>query len=315
MSAMTIKQGRRKLNWAGLGLDLITLRIFAAAIEEKSYVRAAEREHIAVSAVSRRIAYMEDRLGTPLLRRHDRGIEPTEAGLVLMSHLHILFDVLDRAVIDVEAYTAGVRGRVFLHAAQSIVAGFFPASLASFLQCNPGIDVTMEERLSIDILHNVSMGIADVGLLPGDIDGVKLELIPCNTEKLMVIVPAAHSLASTTGPIKFAELINESFVGLPPATALQALLRQKAAALGTKLRESINVSSFDSVRKMVEVGLGVAVLPEAGAKPYPGDTRIVARPLDEPWADRSLVICVRDRKSLSAAAKMLIAHLIGQEEA
>jgi DNA-binding transcriptional LysR family regulator len=311
---MTIKRRRRKLNWAGLGLDLITLRIFVAAVEERSYVRAAERENIAVSAVSRRIAYMEDRLGTPLLRRHDRGIEPTAAGQVLLNHVRVLFNVLDRAIVDVDAFAAGVRGRIRLHAALSAVAGFLPDSLASFMQDNPGIEVTLEEHLSVDILRNVQIGVADVGLLSGTVEDPYLELMPCRTDRLVVLLPVGHRLAAERGPLLFSELLDEPFVGLSSAMALQNLYRRKAAALGGKLRELANVSSFDSVRRMVEVGLGVAILPEAGAQPYPGQTRIVIRQLDEPWAERPLAICVRETQTLSSAARMLIAHLLGREE-
>src|SRR4051812_39096145 len=57
---------RTSLPWAAIGLDLVTLRVFKAAVEERSLARAAEREHLALSALSRRIADMEARLGTTL---------------------------------------------------------------------------------------------------------------------------------------------------------------------------------------------------------------------------------------------------------
>ena len=59
---------RTPLPWAALGLDLVTLRVFKAAVEERSLARAADRERLALSALSRRIAEMEARLGTALLR-------------------------------------------------------------------------------------------------------------------------------------------------------------------------------------------------------------------------------------------------------
>ena len=94
--------------------------------------------------------------------------------------------------------------------------------------------------------------------------------------------------------------------------ALQQLYRREAEAIGLTLRERVNVASFDGVRRMVEAGLGVAILPEAGAEPQAA-TMAVVRPLAEPWAARPLALCVRhDPEALPAAARLLAAHLLGR---
>ena len=64
-------------------MDLSSLEILIAAIEEKSLSRGAERVHLVTSAVSKRISELERRLGTTLLRRHGRGVEATPAGAML----------------------------------------------------------------------------------------------------------------------------------------------------------------------------------------------------------------------------------------
>jgi DNA-binding transcriptional LysR family regulator len=306
---------RTPLPWAAIGLDLVTLRVFKAAVEERSLARAAEREHLALSALSRRIADMEARLGTTLLRRHDRGVEPTAAGEVLLRHLGPLFDLLDRAFADVEAFAAGARGHVRLHANISAVAGFLPAALAGFLAANPGVEVSLEERFTGDILHAVRTGAADLGLGSGTVRGAspELQLIPWREDRLVAVLPADHPLAAERAPVRFAELAAEPFVGLPSASALQQLYRREAEAVGLPLRERVNVASFDGVRRMVEAGLGVAILPETGAEPHAASMAIAVRPLDEPWATRPLALCVRrDMDALPAAARLLAAHLLGR---
>ena len=65
-------------------MDLSSLEILIAAIEEKSLSRGAERVHLVTSAVSKRITELERRLGTTLLRRHGRGVEATPAGAMPM---------------------------------------------------------------------------------------------------------------------------------------------------------------------------------------------------------------------------------------
>jgi DNA-binding transcriptional LysR family regulator len=306
-------KSRQNVPWAGLGLDLVTLRLFKAAVEERSFVRAAEREHLALSAVSRRIAEMEARLGTVLLRRHDRGVEPTAAGEVLMRHLGVLFDLLQHAVLDLEAFAAGVRGSIRLHSNLSAIAGSLPEALASFQTLHPGIEVSLEERISTEILHAVQIGTADIGLISGHWPESGVEILPWRTDRLMTVLPIDHGLAHHAEPIRFQDIIGEPFVGMSAAMALQTLYRREATILGKTLRERINVASFDGVRRMVEAGLGVSILPEAASAPYVQIMRIAVRPLEEAWATRALSLCFRDRETLPTAGRLLVGHLLGRD--
>ena len=310
---------RTPLPWHALGLDLVTLRVLKAAAEERSLAGAAERERLALSAVSRRIAEMEARLGAALLRRHDRGVEPTAAGEALLRHVGPLFDLLGRAAAEVEAFAAGARGHVRLHANISAVTGPLPEALAGFLAAHEGIEVSLEERLTGEILHAVRTGAADLGLVSATVQAPDLRLVPWREDRLVAVLPRDHPLLRRGGdggpgpPLGLRDLAAEPFVGLPPATALQQLYRREAAALGLALKERVNVASFDGVRRMVEAGLGVAILPAAGAEPYAAAMAVEVRPLGEAWAVRSLALCIRgDTGALSAAARLLVAHLLGR---
>lgn len=67
-------------------VDLTSLRLFVAVCQENSIARAAEREFIAPSAVSRRIADLESLVGLPLIKRHTRGVIATPAGQTVLRH-------------------------------------------------------------------------------------------------------------------------------------------------------------------------------------------------------------------------------------
>ena len=291
-------------------LDPVSLRLFRAAVEERSLAQAAEREAIALSAASRRISEMEARLGTLLLHRHDRGVSPTSAGEVLMAHLGTLFDLLDRIGADMDAFASGVRGTVRLHANMSAVSGVLPEALAGFMPAHPGIRLLLEERYTADILHAVITGMADVGLVSGTIRAPGLVLRPWSTDRLVVVLPRGHALAARAS-LRFTELDGVPFVAQAPETALQKLYLLHAASAGIALAERVRVSGFDGVRRMVEAGLGVAILPSTAAVPFAGPLRIETRPLLDDWAERPLALCTRDPATLSAAARLLVRHLTG----
>src|SRR6266851_24534 len=155
--------------WPAIGFDLVTLRIFAAAAQERSLAGAASREHLSLSAVSRRISDLEARFGVMLFDRHDRGVALTPAGDALMAHLRSVFVLFERMALDMEAFRDGARGCVRIHAHMSAASSVFPLKLAAFLADHPGIDVEVEEHVSLDVVHAVQVGMADVGLISGNI--------------------------------------------------------------------------------------------------------------------------------------------------
>ena len=88
--------------WKSLGLDLVSLRVFIATAEECSLAKAAARENIAHSAVSRRITDLEARAGVQLFERHDRGVILTAAGEMLLEQFRNVARLLDRIALDLE---------------------------------------------------------------------------------------------------------------------------------------------------------------------------------------------------------------------
>ena len=298
--------------WSLKDIDLTSLRLFAATVEEGSLARAAEREHIAISAISRRISDLEYRCGVTLLERHDRGVSATAAGQILLNRLCDLSGPLQRMMLDMEAIRGGTRGFIRVHAHMSATSGVLPGEIASFIAANPGIDVELDEFTSLEVIHAVRIGSADLGLFSGTVDGGDLHIIPWQHDELVAILPPGHALACRDA-LTLLDMLDESFVGMQRDSALLSLYRHQAMALGKTLKERGHATSFESVRKMVSVGLGVAILPAIAAYPFVDQLGIAVRPLREAWAHRPLMLCVRDPKHLLAATRLLAEHLTGKK--
>jgi DNA-binding transcriptional LysR family regulator len=302
----------RKL-WTYLGLDLVSLRVFAAAAEENNLARAAEREHIALSAASRRISDFESRAGVLLFERRDRGMLLTAAGRRLLDQLQDVFALLDRIALDLDEVRVGARGHVRIHAHMSAMASDLPETIASFMTLHPGIDLELVEQTSVEAIHAVHTGSADVGIVSGNVPANELELRHWKRDELVVVLPPAHPLAQQSR-VTLQELLDEPFIAMQEGSALLALYREHAKQLGRSLRERAHASSFESARKLVSVGLGVSILPASAAVASPG-SEILVRPPDEHWASRSLVICTREPSRLATAVKLFLEHLSAEEDA
>ncbi|MCP3469063.1 LysR family transcriptional regulator [Bradyrhizobium sp. CCGUVB1N3] len=295
-------------------IDLLTLRLFVAIVEERSIARAADREGIAASAVSKRIGDLEQALRTELLLRHRQGIEPTAAGQALLQHARLIMRNLAELEAELVDFSAGTRGQVRICANESTLFGFIPEQLARFAECYPDVRVELQSNLSPMNIQAVMDNSADIGIFSGDLPTGELVVHSCFKDRLVVVVPAGHTLAKRDG-VGFAELLGYDLIEQEPRSSIQTLLLKNAGGLGNIPRSRVRVGGFDAVCRMVEAGLGLGIIPDRlAAKLGPVmDIAIVA--LEEDWAVREHKICVRNDAELPVATRLLLRHLLEAAQA
>lgn len=296
------------------GLDLVTLRLFVAVVEEGSFARTAERENIAVSAVSRRISELENRFGIALLDRRDRRVTATAPGQTVFDHVHVMLDQLHLMLRDIDDLRQGKTGRVRIQTHSSVGSTLLPNIVASFARIHPHIDVRIDEMSSHEIPAGIRTGAAEIGLVTGPIEADDLVLIPWSTDDLIAILPRDHELARK-GQLVFSEMLEYPFINMHRHNALLGRFRREAQALGKSMVERAHAASFESVRKLVAAGLGVAIVPAiaAFATHEAEAEQIAIRPLNEVWARRNLMACVRSQEHLLGASRLFLAHLLSYE--
>ena len=289
-------------------IDPLSLKLFVSIVEEGTIAAAAEREHIAASAVSKRISELEEVFHTQLLRRTNKGVVPTEAGITLLRLARGVLHDLNNITLQIREYASGVRGHVRLSANISSINQFLPAEIKSFMNIHPQVHVHLESNNSETIVNAVAENAADVGIITMGAYRHDLEYFPYHSDQLIVITPKEHPLANMRS-ISFRETIDYDFVGLPVGSALHNQLLRAAHELDSTPRLRIQVNSFDALCLMVEAGLGIGIVPKGAAKPYLKGLRIRSIILEEPWAERELKICSRSLEALPTAAKLLVEHL------
>lgn len=292
-------------------LDFTTLRLFVAVCQENSIARAAEREFIAPSAVSRRIAEMESLVGLPLMRRHARGITVTPAGQTILRHARQIIGDVEAMGAELSRMYSGVKGHVRVVANLSAIVQFLPEDVAAFQRLFPDVDIDLEEQHSPDVLRLVRERAADFGIC-NRITGVQgLEVKPYRRDRLAVMLPAGHPKAAARH-FHFRDLADETFVGLRENSALTQLLAAQAQALGAAPAVKIRVASLDALCRMAHAGLGIAILPQQVAELYLQALDVVVRPLSDPWAQREICIVFPGEGQLSATAAALVRFLAQQ---
>ncbi|WP_109477617.1 LysR family transcriptional regulator [Paraburkholderia sp. C35] len=289
-------------------LDPVSLNLFIAVVEEGSIAGAAEREHIAAPAVSKRISALEETLRTTLLTRHHKGVEPTAAGYALLNLSRRAVNYLDDIHKEMLDYASGTRGQVRVFSNISAITQFLSDDLATFLGDHPGVEIRLEERNSLVTLRSVAENAADVGIFTVEAHAEAVVTLPYEEDELSVVVRSDHALAGRKS-VRFEETLEWDFVGLRTGSAINTQLTQVANRLQKDFRLRIQVTGYDALCLMVSAGLGIAIAPRNLTKLFVKRLGVTEVPLAEPWAHRHLGIAIRNRESLSPAAEALVTHL------
>ncbi|MEJ8851308.1 LysR family transcriptional regulator [Variovorax rhizosphaerae] len=288
--------------------DLTSLEIFVAVAETANLTRAAEQQHLAVSAISKRITELEGLAGAPLLQRHARGVSLTPAGQSMLHYARQVFQLMHRMRGELSEYAGGLKGVVRLHASTSALVEFLPPELQGFLERYPMIRLQIEERTGAAIVRAVADGSADIGIL-GDHTPLRgLASLPYHSDRLALGVPRTHALARRKS-MHFADALGCDFVAPHAESSLWALMTQAAQAAGKTIEPRIQVSSFECMGMLVQAGLGIALLPEPVLEAHQTLGRLQVVKLKDAWAERQIVMAVRDLDSMPFTTRALIDHL------
>ena len=285
--------------------DLTDLRLFLHVQEAGTITGGAAASHMTLASASERTRGMEDSLGSPLLSRARRGVQLTPAGRTLARHAQLVRRQIDQLQGELGDYGAGIKGHVRLPCNSSALAAQLPQPLSAFLTAHPGVSVDLEERASDDIVDALRAGLADVGVVSDAADVAGLQAFDFCADPLVLIVPAGHALAEPKSAALI-DVVGQPFVGLRDGSAFQAHLDRQARPLGRRLHE--RVGSFETVCRMVALGVGVGIVPQAVASRDGGKLRRVR--LRDAWARRRLLLCVRSLDELPAHARQLLQALL-----
>ncbi|MET0507802.1 MAG: LysR family transcriptional regulator [Burkholderiaceae bacterium] len=288
--------------------DLTSLAIFVAVADAANLTRAAAQQHLAVSAISKRITELEELAGTTLLQRHARGVTLTPAGQSLLHYARQMLQLVERMHGELSEYAGGLKGVIRVQASTSALVQFLPAELQSFLGRYPMIRLQIEERTGAAIVRAVVEGNADLGILGNHTPLRGLVSLPYHIDRLALAVPRSHPLARRK-TVRFAETLEFDFVGPHAESSLWALMTEAAQGADRTIEPRIQVSSFECMCLLVESGLGIALLPERVIARHVELRQVSMVRLGDPWAQRQIVIVVRDLDSMASTTRALIEHL------
>lgn len=290
-------------------MDLTSLRLFIAICEEGSLTRAALREGIAASAVSKRLTDLEEMLNVSLFERLPKGMALTLAGETLLHHARVTLLNIEKIGVELSEYSKGVRGHIRVLANLSAIVQFLPEDLPGFLEQHNLLRFDLQECPSADVVRGIEDGAADIGICSHDVETRDLEAFSYRRDRLVVVARADHPLVGQKA-LYFADTLDFDHIGLHAASSIYLRSQYAANQAGKSIRLRVHVPGFDAVCRMVQANMGIGIIPDKAFEVVSEGMNLRAIPLLDKWAWRELRIVVRDSRGLPATARLLLAHLL-----
>lgn len=261
----------RGMAWASLRagtsqtMDFQDLHAFAHVARLGGFSRAAAQLRVAQSALSRRVARLEHRLGTPLLTRHDRGARPTEAGLVLLGKAEELARQLDAIERDLEGFSAAPRGHVRVAITPSTGEVLAPLLVQECRARFPDVTLLLREGITGYIHEWLAAGDVDLALLYDPEPSADVAITPLLEEPLFLVAPTGAALPLAPDGSFSLRHLHEVRLVVPQRThSIRLLLDQMAARYGVALDIAMEVEGMRTTKALVRAGIGVTLFSYAG---------------------------------------------------
>ncbi len=281
-------------------MDLFQLETFLAVAEERSFSRAAARLHRTQPAVSQAVAKLEAELGEVLFERSSRDGSLTDAGEVLRDYALKLLNLRSEAAGALSELRELHRGRLNLAANEYTCLYLLPL-LNEYRRQNPHIKVAVQRALASRIPDEVLIHSVEMGVLSFKPDDPQVQSVVVYRDELSLIVNPRHALARA-GEVSIRQLGSQTFIAhnIPSPQrqkVIQAFRRHK-----TTLNMSVELPSLDAIKRFVQMGNGVALVPGLTVESEIAAGTLVRVRIKELQIERKLRLVYRRQASLSHAA-------------
>ena len=243
-------------------MDTRQLAAFCTVVERRSFSQAAERLGVTQPAVSLQVRALEKRLGTQLLDRSGRRVEPTEAGRRLYRGAQRMLALEDQLVSEVGATGEGaLAGDLVLGASTGPAAIAVPVVLCEFQRENPDVRVFLTVSDTHSVVERVAARDLELGIVGASRRhrGVRFE--PFFSDQVILACPAGHPFANRA--VMLEELREETLILMQEGAGVRQIVEDGLRRQGVRLRDlgvRLELGLQESVRRAVEAGYGVTFI-------------------------------------------------------
>src|SRR5688572_9868061 len=285
-------------------MDINQLEVLVTVAQEQSFSRAAKKLHRTQPAVSQAIRRLELELGEQLFDRSSKDGTLTAAGRVLHKYGQQMLNLRQNAHTAVKELKDLHRGKLTLSANEYTVMYLLPV-IPAFRARHPHIKVEVKRSLASRIPSEVLGREFEIGVVSYKPSDAAIASVQVMTDELALIVPPDHPLAGKE-VVSVKELGAESFIAHNVASPYREKVVRTFEKYKTPLNISTEMPTLEAIKKFVEQGMGVALVPRLTAQTEIARKQVVALTVREMRLERSIQLVYRKGATLSHAAKAFL---------
>ena len=286
-------------------MQLESLKMFCDVVETGSFSRAAQINHVTQSAVSQQIRALENRYEQKLLSRSARQVTPTPAGERLFRGCKEILARFAEVESEIREQSTEVQGTSTVSTIYSVGLHELQSVQKLLLKHHPKVNMRLNYRRSDQVYDDIILGAAEIGLVAYPQPRAGVDILPFREDKLSMICAPNHALASKA-KVSLTALAGLPFIAFdreaPTRKAIDRLFKER----NLELNVVMEMDNVETIKRAVEMGLGVSVLPGATANYEVAQGTLLTKPFAEGTFTRSIGILVRKGKYLDRASQAVL---------
>ena len=289
-------------------MQIEIFKVFTDLVETGSFGRAAARNAITQSAVSQQIRSLERTFKATLIERRKKNFSLTQEGEAFLEASREILRVYGGLTERIRRLTDRVAGTLRVAAVYSVGLHDLPPYLKRFREVHPSVDVRVGYHRSADVYAAVLEGTVDLGLVafPARRKGLAIE--PLWRDRLVLICPPGHRLASRDR-VRLPSLRGESFIAFAPDLPTAKAVARHMRDAGVDVRKTMEFDSIETVKRAVEIGSGVSIVPHTTVREETRAGTLVAVEIEEPGMDRPIAALTKRNRTIAPAQRHFIRFL------
>ena len=285
-------------------MDIHELEVLVVVAEEKSFSRAAKVLYRTQPAISQAIKRLEEEVGEKLFDRSSKDGTLTEAGEVLLDYAKQIMNLRRTARTAIQDLRELQHGRVKISANEHTVFYLLPV-IEEFKRRHPLIKVDVSRGVASRIPKEIMAREVELGVISFKPKDRSVKSLAVGTDELVLIVSPDHPLAGKK-TVSVKDLGIERFIAHNAPSPYREQVIKKFQKYKVKLNIAIEMPSLEAIKKLVEIGVGVALVPKLTAQSEIENGQLCGLSVREMKLQRQLHIVYRRNGVLSHAAKVFL---------
>jgi DNA-binding transcriptional LysR family regulator len=285
-------------------MDINQLEVLVAVAREKSFSRAAETLGRTQPAVSQAIRRLEQEVGERLFDRSSKDGTLTLAGELLLDYARQMLNLRQTAQTAIKEMRDLRHGKLSISANEHTVFYLLPL-LGEFRKLHPAIKIEVHRGVASRIPKEVAARETELGVVSFKPNDPSVKAIPVGTDEMALFVSPSHPFASR-GSVSIKELATQSFIAHNAPSPFRQRVIEAFEKNETELNIAIELPSLEAIKRLVEKGVGVALLPKLSTESEIRTGQLKVIRVSEMRLERRLHLIYRRNSELSHAAKAFL---------